>query len=167
MVKPLHTRDGEYTNPEVRFEREDIAPGTVLKFGIGLAVLVAVSSWLMWWMFHTVLRYERDRKKTDLPPAAVDARESDRLPPEPRLEAFDDLRDRNVKLMPPRARESLAGQEELLTQGDAKRGILPIEEAIDEIKLPSRKGPQSTPPESFSRRLPSKASAGRSETGGR
>jgi hypothetical protein len=163
MARQPHTTNGEYINPEVRFEREDIAPGTVLKFGIGLVVLVAVSVWAMWWMFHTVLRQESKVKKTDLPPAAVDAA---RLPPAPRLEAFEDLDGRNVKLMPPRARDFLATQEKLLAEGDPEQSILPIETAIKEIKLPSRKGASSAPPASFSTRLPSKAAAGRRETGG-
>jgi hypothetical protein len=163
MVKQPHTTNGEYVNPEVRFEREDIAPGTVFKFGIALAVLVAVSSWVAWWMFNLVLRQEAQVKKTDLPPAAVD---SERLPPGPRLEALEDIHDRKVKLMPPRAREFLVAQEKLLTEGDKNQGILPIETAIEEIKLPSRKGAGSAPPASFSTRLPSKASAGRMETGG-
>jgi hypothetical protein len=163
MARQRHTTNGEYINPEVRYEREDIAPGTVLKFGLGLAVLVAASSWLMWWMFHIVLRQENKVKKTDLPAAAVDA---DRLPPAPRLEALEDVRERNVKLMPPRAREALAGQEELLAKGDPKKGILPIKDAIEEIRLPSRKGLDSAAPASFATRLPSKASAGRRETGG-
>jgi hypothetical protein len=166
MSKPSHTTNGEYINPEVRFERVDIAPGTVLKFGIGLAVLIAASSCLTWWMFNMILRQESKVKKTDLPPAAVDSRWTDRQPPEPRLEAFNDLFDRNVKLMPPRARESLAAQEKLLAEGDRDNGILSINEAIEQIKLPSRKGPDSAAPASFSRRLPSKASAGRRTTGG-
>jgi hypothetical protein len=166
MARQSHTTNGEYINPEVRFEREDIEPGTVLKFGIGLVVLIVASSWLMWWMFNFIKGYESRVKRTDLPPAAVDSERSERLPPGPRFETFEDLDNRNVKLMPPRARESLAEQEKLLANGDTGRGILPIEKAIEEIKLPSRKGAGSAPPGSFSTRMPSKASAGRRETGG-
>jgi hypothetical protein len=67
--------------------------------------------------------------------------------------------------MPPRARDYLAAQEELLTKGDLPT-VLPIDQAIDEIKLPSRKGAGSAPPTNFTRRLPSKAAAGREATGG-
>ncbi len=166
MSKPSHTTNGEYINPEVRFERADIEAGTVLKYGIGLVVLIAASSAVMWWMFKFILREESKVKKTDLPPAAIDSRWTDRQPPEPRLEAFNDLHDRNVKLMPPRARESLAAQQKLLAEGDPENGVLPIDEAIEQIKLPSRKGRDSAPPASFNYHLPSKASAGRSVKGG-
>jgi hypothetical protein len=165
MARPSHNTNGEYTNPEVRYERADIAPGTVLNFGIGVVVLIAASIASMWWLFAVITRSDSKTKVTDLPPAAVDSLWTDRLPPQPRLEAFEDLHQRNVKLMPPRARDSLAKQQKLLTEGDANLGIWPIKQAIDEIKLPARKGPGSAAPESFSTRLPSKASSRRSEKG--
>jgi hypothetical protein len=154
--------NGVYINPEVRYERTDIEIGTIAKYGIGLVVLVVSSIGVSWWLFGEITRYERKSKLTDLPPAAVDA--ADGLPPEPRLEAFEDLKKHNVKLMPPRARDSYVEQEKLLAEGDAKLGILSIEKAIDGIKLPSRKG--NAAPESFPPHMPSKAAAGRDATGG-
>ncbi len=134
-----HTTNGLYTNPEVRFERTDIAMGTVLQFGVGLVVLVAASIWSMWWLYGAINRQESKSKESDLPPAFVDA---DRQPPEPRLEGIEDIRAKNVKLMPSRARDYLAAQEKILADGDEKAGVLAIGKAIDQLagKLPHRKG---------------------------
>jgi hypothetical protein len=157
-----HTTNG-YTNPEVRFERTDVDDRALAKLAIGLVVLIAVSTAIVTGLFVAINRHEDRRKETTLPPAAVDALPSDRLPPQPRLEALDDIRERNVRLQPPRARDFLGAQEALLAKGDKKKGILPIEEAIDALagKLPHRKDvPASSSPQ------PGKASSGRFVTEG-
>jgi hypothetical protein len=102
------------------------------------------------------MRAEQKAKETDLPAAAVDA---DRLPPQPRLEEIEDVREGKFTYYPPRAEEYLSPEEKRLAQGG--KGDLPIGKAIDALagKLPaSRGGPLGA--------LPSKASSGRSSTGG-
>ena len=165
MAKP-HTTNGQYTNPEVRYERSDIDLGIVLKFGVALAVLVVVTMVFLVWLFFALRKSEYASKKTDLPPASAS---DDRKQPEPRLEAFEDLEKRNVRLMPPRAGEYFQSQENLLTQGDPAKGVLPIQTAIKQLadKLPHRKGPDSAAPRNFHPPLPSKAAAGRIATGGK
>lgn len=132
-----HSTDGKaWTNPEVRFERADIkAPGIVL-FGTFLAVGVLLVVPAMFWLGAILLRIEAPRKVTDLPPAAVDA---DRLPAEPRLEYVERGQPR---VTPPRARDILAGQRRLLESGDPKKGVEPIDQAIDALagRLPARGG---------------------------
>jgi hypothetical protein len=160
-----HSTDGKgaWTNPEVRFERADVEyPGVVI-FGVALAGGTAVIVAAMFGLGLALLRDEGARKGTDLPPAAVDA---DILPPEPRLEGAEDVRQRKVRLYPPRAEEFLGGQREVLEKGDPKKSIEPIGEAIDALagKLPAQKGKEA--PTGFGPRLPSKSSSGRRTTGG-
>jgi hypothetical protein len=168
MPRPQHTTDGQYTNPEVRFEHSDANLRTVINCGLGLAALVVVSMLISYVMYRAINRQEDKRKKTDLPPAAVDATTTDRLPPEPRLEAFDDIREHNVKMLPPRAEEYFADQKRILAEGDPKEGVLPINEAMSELAAALSKRPHGKrePPPFFSVRLPSKAASGRLSTGG-
>jgi hypothetical protein len=140
MARSPGTDGKGYTNPEVRFERADIQPRGIVLFGLvlgGGTLLVALA---MTWFGNFLLRAEQPRKKTDLPEARVDA---DRLPPEPRLEGLEDVRQKNVRLFPPRARQHLQSQADLLSTGNEAKGILPIQTAIDDLagKLPARKGP--------------------------
>jgi hypothetical protein len=132
-----HSTDGKvWTNPEVKFERSDVEGGGVVTFGVVLTVGLALTVPAMFWLGSLLLRWESPRKVTDLPPAAVDA---DRLPPEPRLEFVEKGQPR---VTPPRAADLLAGQRRLLEDGDPKRGIEPIESAINALagKLPARGG---------------------------
>lgn len=152
-----HTTDGKWTNPDVRFERGDVDyRGVVIfTFVLGTALIVVVPT--MFWYGRLLLRMEQPRKVTSLPPAAVDA---DRLPPEPRLEALEDLREkRRPKLFPDRADDYLAVQKRLLKDGDPGKKVVPIELAIDELakdeRLKAREKPASVTP------LPGKASSGR------
>lgn len=158
-----HKADGQYTNPEVRFERHDIAPASVLNFAIVLTVVIAVASAIATWLALALTRAENKIKETSLPPAAVD---KDFLPPQPRLEALEDLREKKkAELFPPRAKAYLTGQEQLLLRGKPAAGVEPISEAITQLagRLPARKQPA---PEAFGVMLPSKASSGRVDTGG-
>src|SRR5438045_4118358 len=98
-----HT-NGAHTNPEVRFERTDVEIGPVVKGGAYLFLVLAVSAVLATWLAAYVTEREQPLKKTDLPPAKVDEQTSagegktkegfTQLPPEPRLEALEDMRER-------------------------------------------------------------------------
>jgi hypothetical protein len=162
MAKP-HTTNGEYTNPEVKFEHSDIDSGRIVTFGVVFALLVIGSLGCSWALFRFIERSEQKRKVSPLPPAMVD---SNPLPPKPRLEALEDVREHNISLWPPRAANHLAPQQEVLAKGDPKAGVIPIQEAIDKLagKLPARKGPT---PKEFAPDLPSQSASGRPAPGGR
>jgi hypothetical protein len=158
-----HTDEGP-TNPEVRFERADIEPGKVVNFSVILGVILVVVSVLVTWLAWHVTSEENRIKATTLPPAKVDA---DRLPPQPRLEALDDLRkpQNPIELYPPRARSFLEKQKQELKDGNLSENIEPIDKAMAQLagRLPARK---QAPPAGFGVALPSKAASGRVETGG-
>jgi hypothetical protein len=170
-----HT-DGQYTNPDVRFERADVEMGGVVRFATWLGVVLAVTSGLTMWLAYYVAKREGPRKVTDLPPAAVDdtnvvhgkSETFAPLPPEPRLEALDDVRDRekrSFEMLPHRAAEYYHKQERELADGDKAAGVEPIGEAIKQAPglLRARKEPA---PSNYGVALPSRASAGRTTTGG-
>src|SRR5262245_58959877 len=167
MAKSHTTEDG-YTNPEVRFERSDVEIPKVVRFASVLALVLAVSA-----VFAIVIgwRLTRDQnriKATDLPPAAIDREPGAHLPPEPRLESIDDVRERdrkNISLFPPRAGGYLKREKEELEKGNPADGVEPIAESMTQLagKLPARKQP---PPTTFGVTLPSKSSSGRATTGG-
>jgi hypothetical protein len=146
-------------HPDVRYEHSDVAPrGVVIFAGILVAVLVVCGVFLHVLFFY-FLRVEQKAKETDLPAAAVDA---DRLPPAPRLEGIEEAGEGKFTFYPPRAEEYLLPEEKRLAEGG--KGEVPIGTAIDALagKLPveaKRKAPLGA--------LPSKASAGRTSTGGR
>src|SRR5262249_29285725 len=110
-----HTNGG-YTNPYVRFARTDVDMPAVVRFAVLLGVVLTVASGLTLWLAVYLGKRETPRKGTDLPPAAVDDTKDVQgkietftpLPPEPRLEALDDVRARDKKsfeMLPPRAAE--------------------------------------------------------------
>ena len=144
MARSRTTEYAGYTNPEVRFERSDIESRGIFVLGVGLASGIVLVALAMLWFGNYLLSQENPRKKTDLPSAKVDA---NRLPPEPRLEALEDLARAKVKLYPPRAVEYLKAQRELLDAGDNAKGVLPIQTAIDDLagKLPVRKAKGGRP----------------------
>jgi len=118
---------------------------------------------MLWFGFY--LWKNQPQKVSTLPKAAVD---TETLPPEPRLEAIEDLRHRRAKINPPRAADYYAGQEKLLQDGDPAAGVLPAAEAIKEVASKLRVDPKAKE-KSFPGpivRLPSKASSGRAYTGG-
>ncbi|MFO0927768.1 MAG: hypothetical protein U0736_12140 [Gemmataceae bacterium] len=162
MAQP-HTND--YTNPEVRYERTDASLKEVITFGTFLLVLALVAVFSMYWFAGELLRWDRPRKSTTLPAAEVD---KNKLSPGPRLEAFEDIDQRDPRLFPARGADYLKPQEEVLKQGNPKRNVEPIAAAIDQLagRLPTREGAIASPA-SNPVRLPSKAASGRTETGGK
>src|SRR5262245_3824311 len=111
-----HTTNGEYTSPEVRFERSDIEASGVAFWGTVLAGVTLAAVVISFWVGSYLSRSESARKATTLPPAAVDKDEG--LPPIP-LEGIEDLKvRRRAALFPPRAQEYLEPQEKQLADGD-------------------------------------------------
>ena len=159
MAEPAHAAEG--ADHGVRYEHSDVNPKDVLLFAAALVGGLVVIVLVLWGLFHLFAARELPRKQTDLPPAAVDG---DRTPPGPVLEGIEDVREKRYEAWPPRAERSLGPQGQQLAEGKAA-GALPIDRALDELagKLPAGK---AAPPPNYLRRLPSKASAGRSETGG-
>lgn len=131
-----------YKNPEVRYEREDIDAGGVFRSGLVLAALAAASAAFSIWLSLGFLRLPLPGSAQALPTLAGE----NTRPPEPRLEAIEDLEKGRHQLLPPRAREYLHPQEELLEKGGA--GVIPIEQVFREMTFPSTKGklaPMSQP----------------------
>ena len=161
-----HTPAPAPVHPAVRFERTDITANGVVKFGLYLSTGVGLVVVSMLWYGDVLIRQHRKLDALALPPASTDA---DRRLPEPRLEALEDLRENKPRMFPPRAAEYYAPPLERLKTGDEDKGILKIEVAMGAVSksLPVRKTGDNAAPTSFSRRLPSKASSGKSETGGR
>jgi hypothetical protein len=158
MAKP-HTPEKGPTNPEVRFERSDIEPGAVLRWGLSFAAAIAAAALFVLFIAPRLVRSFEPLKKTDLPPMAAEAR-----PPEagPRLEGIEDLEKRTPHLLPPRAAYSLTPQRRELDEGGPK--AVPIADAMAAMTrlLPAGK----EPPREFMPRLPSAAAAGRQVEGG-
>src|SRR6185503_19544156 len=71
-------------NLDVTYEHSDISIGGVVRFILALVVLGVVVHLLMWGMFR-VLNSEED--KIDSSPGPMALSETERLPPEPRLQA--------------------------------------------------------------------------------
>jgi hypothetical protein len=157
----------------VKYEDSDADTRAVFNVGLVIGALVIVSALGLIGFYRVLMILER-AKVNDLPTAATDQLSAGRLPPQPRLEAIEDLRqpnDSNYQLLPRRAANFFVSQEELLNKGDDKH--MPIAKAIEALaadpaggrpgKLPAEK---NAPPSSFSRRLPSKATSGRVDVGG-
>ncbi len=157
------TTETAHTNPEVRFERSDITANSITKFGFFLASGVGLVVVSMLWYGDVLMAKSRKSDALNLPQADTD---TDRLPPEPRLEALEDLREDKPRMFPPRAAEYYAPQIEQLKAGGGD--ATPIAEAMDAVSksLPVRKTGDRAAPGNFSIRLPSKASSGKTETGG-
>ena len=147
-----------YRNPEVRYEREDIADAEVTWYGVGFAAVVVGGAMFALWVAASFVR-------APLPGAALPAALDDsRRPPEPRLEALMDLETRRPRLFPPRAADYLAPQAELLEKGEKDEKdipiMIPIEKAFREMTFPSSKG---EPAPSVT---PNRSTAGRDVKGG-
>jgi hypothetical protein len=108
-------------HPELRYEQSDVRAGSIVKFAIGLMVVVVLASAFLLGLFKLLARQER---RHDPPPPPL-AQEAGRLPPAPRLQSTP-LQD----LEQLRAEE----EKELTSYGwvDQKAGIarIPIDEAI-------------------------------------
>lgn len=121
----------------VRFERQDVEPRAVVRFGIVLAVVTILVSGVLVYMLGYFAKLEA---RQDPPPAPLARHEPGRLPPEPRLQRnpFADIE---------RMREE---QERVLTSYgwvDQQAGVarIPIEDAMAAVaeRLPAR--PPATP----------------------
>jgi hypothetical protein len=108
-------------HPEVRYEQSDVRAGAIVRFAIGLVLVVGVSAAVLLGLFKLLARQQR---RQDPPPPPL-AQEGGRLPPGPQLQAAP-LQD----LEQLRAEE----EKELTSYGwvDRKAGIahIPIDEAI-------------------------------------
>jgi hypothetical protein len=119
---------------EVRYEQSDVRAGAIVRFAIGLVIVVVVAAVGLLGLFKL---FARQQRRHDPPPPPL-AQQAGRQPPGPRLQAspLQDL-------------EQLRGQEEkeLTSYGwvDPKAGIvhIPIDEAI---KIVAARGlPQAAP----------------------
>lgn len=165
MAQP-HRTEG-YTNPEVRYERNDLRPWNLTKFVLYLLALTVLSVVFGAWMAGWLFRREQPIKESVLPEALVrPAGSKGELPPIP-LEAIEDIRKRQVALFPPRAANYYRADLERLANGDPVRGVEKIATTFEamEGRLPTRKSAEA-PPATYTIRLPSKAASGRVETGG-
>jgi hypothetical protein len=108
-------------HPEVRYEQSDVRAGAIVRFAIGLVIVVVVSSVALLGLFKLLARQQR---RHDPPPPPL-LREAGRLPPAPRLQDAP-LQD----LEQLRAKE----EKELTSYGwvDPRAGIvhIPIDDAI-------------------------------------
>ncbi|MFM7149036.1 MAG: hypothetical protein ACKO23_04260 [Gemmataceae bacterium] len=152
MAQPHSTKSQRYTNPEVQFERTDVEYFGVVVFGIVLCITILLSVVSMFWFGNVLLGVEKNRKVSDLPEARVDGRQKERFPPEPFLEALEDLsiepngymdpRKNRPKLYPPRAAQYYRSQMEQLKEGNPAKNAQPMEQTIRALagKLPARSG---------------------------
>jgi hypothetical protein len=111
-------------HPELRYEQSDVRAGAIVRFAIGLVLVVGLASVALLGLFALLARQQR---RNDPPPPPL-AQEAGRRPPGPRLQAsplqeFERLRAEQEK--------------ELTSYGwvDAKAGIvhIPIDEAIKRV----------------------------------
>lgn len=121
-------------HPEVRYEQSDVRAGAIVRFAIGLVIVVAVASVALLGLFGV---FAKQQQRHDPPPPPL-ARPSGDLPPVPRLQVTP-LQD----LEQVRARE----EKELTSYGwvDPRAGIarIPIDEAI---RILAQRGlPQAAP----------------------
>jgi hypothetical protein len=159
---------GEPVHPSVRYEPTDVETGGVWLFAAVLVVGIAVAMALLVGVYFFFLDRNERAKETDLPPVA--AGEEQAAGAGPQLEEFEDVREGKIELWPPRATRKLVAEEERLSKGGfnaaTKQDDEPIDTVLDKLadRLPARK---ERAPANFLRRLPSKASAARTETGGK
>ncbi len=131
-----HT-EAAYKNPDVRYEREDIADAEVTYWAAGFAAVTVFGALFAVWVASSFVKVPAPGLA--LPPAAGDV---SRRPPEPRLEALEDLEKGRPRLYPPRAVEHRASAEK------GGEGVIPIEQAFKGMKFPSSGGapaPAGTP----------------------
>jgi hypothetical protein len=122
-------------HPEVRYEQSDVRPGAILRFGIGLVIVVAVSGAALLGLFAVFAKYERRHD----PPSPPLARPPGDLPPVPRLQVAP-LQD--LELV--RAQQ----EKELNSYGwvDPRAGIVHIK-IDDAIRILAERGlPHASPP---------------------
>jgi hypothetical protein len=121
-------------HPGVRYEQSDVRAGAIVRFGVGVVIVIAVASVGLLGLFKVLARQERRHD----PPAPPLARPAGDLPPMPRLQVAP-LQD----LEQVRAKE----EEELNSYGwvDPRAGIVHIK-IDDAIRILAQRGlPQTAP----------------------
>jgi len=119
-------------NEDIRFEKTDVNVGAVVRFGIGLLVLVLLAPVLMWWMFRSLASREGERQ---LPPPVMKAGTAP-IPPPPRLQ-----RQPALELQQLRAREGVVLNSYEWKDPEKQIVQIPIEQAIRRLAargLPAR-----------------------------
>ena len=174
MSDAHHPPDG-LSNPDVDYERSDVASRTAIGFAVALGVGIAVVMLALWGLFRVFFDQEAERKSSRYPIAEAlreKTTEDDRLPPTgPRIEGFPRNHPQHSlgRFNPPSAQVKYAEDEEYLAgygwlddQHTVAR--IPIAEAIKRIvgTLPARKNP---PPDE-SRKSFSNTNSGREPIGG-
>jgi hypothetical protein len=137
-------------HPELRYEQTDVRPGAIVRFAIGLVIVVAVASVALLGLFRV---FTKQQQRQDPPPPPI-ARPTGDVPPVPRLQVTP-LQD----LEQVRAQE----EKELNSYGwvDPRAGIVHIK-IDDAIRILATRGlPQAAPsPASSPSPSPSAAPAG-------
>jgi hypothetical protein len=166
MAEPTPTTpNGETVHPDVGYERSDVSPRDVVVFVAILTGVLLVCAVFLHALFFYFMRVEQKAKETDLPPVAQG--EDDRWPPAPRLEGIEDVGAGKFTFYPPRGEEYLKKGKDELDEGGGKD--IPLDKAIDALAnhLPVLPRPkESERADAPLGSLPSKASAGRTNTGG-
>jgi hypothetical protein len=132
----------------VRYEQTDVRPGAIVRFGVGLMIVVAVASVALLGLFRVLAKQQQ---RHDPPPPPI-ARPTGDVPPMPRLQVTP-LQD----LEQVRAQE----EKELNSYGwvDPRAGIVHIK-IDDAIRILATRGLPQAPPSPASSPSPSAAPAG-------
>jgi hypothetical protein len=174
-----HPADIHEPDTHVTHEKEDVDVGSILKFGIALALLFVVVQLLMWGMFKVL-----NRRTVEAPPGPMALSEEEKLPPGPRLQLSKgygvDLPDgKRIDLSydqkPPveggpqaEAHEVMREWNEVLDHGttdqQGKPVVVPIEQAMKQVVqqgLPSRQQQGGSQPFDYAPEVPTFQSSGR------
>jgi hypothetical protein len=134
-------------HPELRYEQTDVRPGAIVRFAIGLVVVIAVASVALLGLFAVLAKQQR---RHDPPPPPL-ARPTGDVPPMPRLQ-----------VTPLQDLEQVRSQaeEELNSYGwvDARAGIVRIK-IDDAIRILAQRGLPSAAPSPASSPSPSPSAA--------
>jgi len=135
-------------HPELRYEQTDVRPAAVVRFAIGLVVVIAVASVALLGLFAV---FAKQQRRHDPPPPPL-ARPSGDVPPMPRLQ-----------VTPLQDLEQVRSQaeEELNSYGwvDARAGIVRIK-IDDAIRILAQRGLPSAAPSPASLPSPSAPPSG-------
>jgi hypothetical protein len=135
-------------HPDVRYEQTDVRPGAIVRFGVGLVIVVAVASVALLGLFRV---FAKQQQRHDPPPPPI-ARPTGDVPPLPRLQVTP-LQD----LEQVRAQE----EKELNSYGwvDPRAGVVHIK-IDDAIRILATRGLPPAAPSPASSPSPSAAPAG-------
>jgi hypothetical protein len=125
-------------NPDVTYEHSDISIGGVLKFIVALVVMGVAVNLLVWVMFRAL---NAEEVKHDPDPRPMALSETERLPPEPRLQSARgySVEGKNLELREPGAELKIVQEKwrDVLEKGPVdekgQRFGMPIEEAKKKI----------------------------------